>query len=234
MLPNVVLFEGLDSSGHSGLWETDGTTAGTFEITGIAATFSTGLYPANLTPLNANEVVFNGTNKSGLAGLWVTDGTAAGTHELTGIAGVAKTGGGIISVRSHGLQWKSAVQWRGRKRRDRPLGDRRNGRRDARTERRWGVDEASRRGVAGRIKPVQPHGLQWRSVLRGRQHERRSWTPLSTRDLTPRRATARDCATVALTLGTWGFVRGRRMAASRAPALQAAARRPRKTSLFTL
>src|SRR3984957_6174874 len=95
MLPNVVLFQGVDSSGHGGLWETNGTAAGTFEITGIAATFSTGLYPVNLTPLNANEVVFNGTDKSGLGGLWVTDGTAAGTHELTGIAGAATSGAGL-------------------------------------------------------------------------------------------------------------------------------------------
>ena len=95
MLPNVVLFQGVDSSGHDGLWETDGTAAGTFEVTGIAATFSTGLYPVNLTPLNANEVLFNGVDKGGLSGLWETDGTAAGTHELTGIAGAATTGAGL-------------------------------------------------------------------------------------------------------------------------------------------
>ena len=95
MLPNVVLFQGVDSSGHGGLWETDGTIAGTFEITGIAATFSTGLFPVDLTPLNPDEVLFNGTDKSGLGGLWVTDGTAAGTRELTGIAGAATTGAGL-------------------------------------------------------------------------------------------------------------------------------------------
>ena len=95
MLPNVVLFQGVDSSGYTGLWETNGTAEGTFEITGIAGTLSTGLSPVNLTPLNANEVLFNGTDKSGLAGLWETNGTAAGTHELTGIAWAATTAAGL-------------------------------------------------------------------------------------------------------------------------------------------
>ena len=95
MLPNVVLFQGVDSSGQTGLWETDGTTTGTFELTGIAAAFPTGLYPVNLTPINANEVLFNGVDKGGLSGLWETDGTAAGTHELTGIARAATTAPGL-------------------------------------------------------------------------------------------------------------------------------------------
>ena len=43
---------------------------GTFELTGIAGTFSTGLYPGSLAPLNANEVLFNGVDKGGLVGLW--------------------------------------------------------------------------------------------------------------------------------------------------------------------
>jgi ELWxxDGT repeat protein len=95
MLPNVVLFQGVDSSGHGGLWETNGTVAGTFELTGIAGAASTGLYPVNLTALNANEVLFGGTDASGRDGLWVTDGTAAGTHELTGIAGASTSAAGL-------------------------------------------------------------------------------------------------------------------------------------------
>ena len=31
-----VLFNGVDASGHPGLWETDGTAAGTHELIGIA------------------------------------------------------------------------------------------------------------------------------------------------------------------------------------------------------
>ena len=34
MLPNIVLFAGIDSANNAfGLWETDGTAAGTFELT---------------------------------------------------------------------------------------------------------------------------------------------------------------------------------------------------------
>jgi ELWxxDGT repeat protein len=95
MLPNVFFFQGVDSSGHAGLWETDGTVAGTFELTGIAGASSTGLDPVELAPLNANEVMFNGVDKGGLSGLWETDGTAAGTHELTGIAGAATIDPGL-------------------------------------------------------------------------------------------------------------------------------------------
>ena len=95
MLPNVVLFQGVDSSGHAGLWETDGTVAGTFELTGIAGASSTGLDPDELAPLNAGEVLFNGVDKGGMSGLWETDGTAAGTHELTGIAGAETLSPGL-------------------------------------------------------------------------------------------------------------------------------------------
>jgi ELWxxDGT repeat protein len=95
MLPNVVLFQGVDSRGHAGLWETDGTVAGTFELTGIAGASSTGLDPDELAPLNADEVLFNGVDKGGMSGLWETDGTAAGTHELTGIAGAETLSPGL-------------------------------------------------------------------------------------------------------------------------------------------
>ena len=36
MSPNVVLFEGADLNGRTELWETNGTAAGTFELTGVA------------------------------------------------------------------------------------------------------------------------------------------------------------------------------------------------------
>ena len=49
MLPNVVLFRGQDALGQSGLWETDGTASGTFELTTIAGANAFGLFPSNLT-----------------------------------------------------------------------------------------------------------------------------------------------------------------------------------------
>jgi ELWxxDGT repeat protein len=89
-----VLFSGVDNSFQQGLWVTDGTAAGTHEITGISGTTSTGVEPGGMTVFNG-EVLFRGWNASappGQAGLWVTDGTAAGTHELTGISGASSHG----------------------------------------------------------------------------------------------------------------------------------------------
>jgi ELWxxDGT repeat protein len=95
-----VLFSGLDAAGNRGLWVTNGTAAGTYELTGISnanasGLFSGGSYPA-FTILNG-EVLFDGIDASGnpvgdTAGLWETNGTAAGTHEITGISGAYSAG----------------------------------------------------------------------------------------------------------------------------------------------
>jgi ELWxxDGT repeat protein len=86
-----VLFAAGDASGQEGLWVTDGTGAGTHEITGIsgADTFG-GLNPTDfhlLTnnvffPFDNRGVLFAGEDSHSHTNLWVTDGTAAGTHEL--------------------------------------------------------------------------------------------------------------------------------------------------------
>ena len=83
-----VLFNGVDATGTglAGLWVTNGTAAGTHEITGIADADPSGLDPTDLTVFG-NEVLFNGLDQNGDRQLWVTDGTAAGTQELTGIPG---------------------------------------------------------------------------------------------------------------------------------------------------
>jgi ELWxxDGT repeat protein len=88
-----VLFVGSDASLHPGLWVTDGTAAGTQELTGISGTaiLGGGLEPTNLTVFN-REVLFSGTDVSGVRGLWVTNGSAAGTHEITGITGGSPNG----------------------------------------------------------------------------------------------------------------------------------------------
>src|SRR5262249_9775902 len=67
-------FSGVRAAGHGGLWVTDGTAAGTHEVTG-------GVGPESMTVFNG-EVLFQGDNGGGGLGLWVTDGTAAGTHAL--------------------------------------------------------------------------------------------------------------------------------------------------------
>jgi ELWxxDGT repeat protein len=103
----MVVFEGLDANNgigpnQFGLWVTDGTAAGTHEITGISNVYSGagGLFggpnggvaaPPDFTVLH-NEVLFNGVDAAAKNGLWVTDGTAAGTHELAVISGANASG----------------------------------------------------------------------------------------------------------------------------------------------
>jgi hypothetical protein len=84
---NEVLFQGSDH----GLWETDGTAAGTHELTGVSGAYPGGFHPADFTVFK-NEVLFNGYDTAGHTVLWTTNGTAAGTHELTGIKGANPAG----------------------------------------------------------------------------------------------------------------------------------------------
>src|SRR5947209_1202761 len=86
-----VLFNAFDVNSVDGLWTTNGTAAGTHEITGIANTGAGGIDPLYITPFNGNAL-FNGTDASEHFQLWVTNGAASGTHELTGIAGASASG----------------------------------------------------------------------------------------------------------------------------------------------
>jgi ELWxxDGT repeat protein len=89
-----ILFTGLDASGDMGLWVSNGTAAGTHELTGITGADPSGLAPSDFTVYNG-EVLFRGLDQSGQAALWITDGTVAGTQELTGIAEASTTGIGL-------------------------------------------------------------------------------------------------------------------------------------------
>ena len=90
---NEVLFNGLNNvgAGAHGLWATNGTAAGTTEITGIVGAAATGVNPSDITVFNGSAL-FNGTDTAGNLGLWTTNGTGAGTTEITGISGAATTG----------------------------------------------------------------------------------------------------------------------------------------------
>jgi ELWxxDGT repeat protein len=105
MLSNIVLFEGDNTFNTTSLWETDGVTGGTFELTDVAAPppliteeADYGFVPyvsvsLDLTVFN-NQVLFSGRMGSGKLGvytLWTTDGTAGGTVPLT-IAGASSSG----------------------------------------------------------------------------------------------------------------------------------------------
>jgi ELWxxDGT repeat protein len=80
VLGSKALFEGEDASGNGGLWVTDGTAAGTSELS-VAGASSGGLDP-NFFTVFGSKVLFGGEDSSGNRGLWVTDGTAAGTSEI--------------------------------------------------------------------------------------------------------------------------------------------------------
>ena len=73
------LFAGYDASGHTNLWVTDGTAAGTSELTAVGA--SSGLNPSGITILGT-KALFEGFDASNRVQLWVSDGTSAGTSEL--------------------------------------------------------------------------------------------------------------------------------------------------------
>ena len=80
VLGNKVLFEGADTSNHLGLWVTDGTSAGTSEIT-VPNSYFNGV-SGNQMAVIGNQVEFYGIDSLGVDGLWVTNGTSAGTREI--------------------------------------------------------------------------------------------------------------------------------------------------------
>jgi ELWxxDGT repeat protein len=95
MLRQTVLFNGADSNNFGGLWVTNGTTAGTSELTAISGADTNpmdfGLDPLDFTLFNG-KVLFNGADRNQQLGMWVTNGTAAGTSEVTGINGADPSG----------------------------------------------------------------------------------------------------------------------------------------------
>lgn len=86
---NIVLFNGRDKAGNVGLWETDGTVKGTFELAPIKGAVKVGSPGSDIQPrdfaVDGNKVLFAGADLRDTPGsLWVTDGTAKGTHEIGG------------------------------------------------------------------------------------------------------------------------------------------------------
>ena len=79
---NEVLFNGLDQNGDPQLWVTNGTAAGTQQLTGVTGANASGIAPSDLTVFNG-EVLFNGLDTAGQQQLWETNGTVAGTQEVT-------------------------------------------------------------------------------------------------------------------------------------------------------
>ncbi len=75
MSRNIVLFNGYNANHISGLWITDGTSAGTSEIP-VSNASSSGLIIQGMTAFG-NKALFDGRDANDFQGLWVTDGTSA-------------------------------------------------------------------------------------------------------------------------------------------------------------
>jgi ELWxxDGT repeat protein len=75
VLNGEALFDGIDQSAHDGLWVTNGTAAGTHELTGISGANSSGVFSGfpspDFTVLNG-QVLFRGIDTSGNDGLWAS------------------------------------------------------------------------------------------------------------------------------------------------------------------
>jgi ELWxxDGT repeat protein len=91
MYRNIVYYNAPDQSGALQLWATDGTSAGTFEVTPGFSPLVNGLDPLYLIEYN-NKLMFEGQSVSGKFGLWVSNGTAAGTSELGGLGSTGING----------------------------------------------------------------------------------------------------------------------------------------------
>ena len=85
MSKSVVFFDALDAGGRMGLWESDGTSAGTYEIGGLGSAGISGALaefdPTDIAAFGAG-VLFQALDNVGGVGLWYSDGTAAGTYEI--------------------------------------------------------------------------------------------------------------------------------------------------------
>jgi ELWxxDGT repeat protein len=110
MAKNLIFFNGPASDLEPSLWETDGTTAGTFMITGINGAFGNGdgINPLYITAYNGG-LLFNGTDTSSKFGLWMSNGTAAGTTEIGGIGSA-----GITNANPQGLDPRYMYAYNGK------------------------------------------------------------------------------------------------------------------------
>lgn len=81
-MTQMLTFSGASPSG-SAFWTTDGTVAGTKQLT-IGQGRGLSLNPYGLTPINGRFVFAGTTDDPTHYGLWETDGTGSGTIQLTG------------------------------------------------------------------------------------------------------------------------------------------------------
>ena len=98
------VFSGNDATLHTGLWRTDGTAAGTYELN-VAGVSASGFDPERITSIGT-RAVFDASGADNTNSVWITDGTAAGTTELVsgmfGSAFAATARGAVFTASSNG------------------------------------------------------------------------------------------------------------------------------------
>jgi hypothetical protein len=104
------LFAGTDQDFNANVWVTNGTAAGTSELSVPGAGPNPDLEPDNFLVFGSgSEVLFTGYDANGLNNLWVTNGTGPGTSELS-VAGAGPFG--LSGVRLRHVRQQGAVQRR--------------------------------------------------------------------------------------------------------------------------
>lgn len=92
-----IFFAGTDASGSIGLWKSDGTGAGTVELS-IGNAAAGGINPTTSNIVSFNGLTyFAGQDASGNIGLWVTDGSGGDTHEI-GVNNASSNGLAPVSL----------------------------------------------------------------------------------------------------------------------------------------
>ncbi len=99
-----LVFAATDTTGRRGVWQTDGTSAGTIQITAPATAAASGWNPSSFASID-QTVLFAGADSAGKSGLFALDGRSGTVSEVT-VAGSDAAGGlnpdGLVTV-NHGV-----------------------------------------------------------------------------------------------------------------------------------
>jgi hypothetical protein len=104
VLGNLALFEGYDANGTDSLWVTDGTSAGTGELS-VAGSDAGGLFVNVIAPhltVFAGQALFVGEDANGTISLWSTDGTGEVEVMRPGYLGYGNPVSGAVSGEAAG------------------------------------------------------------------------------------------------------------------------------------
>ena len=133
MLPNVVLFQGMDATGTDSLWETDGTASGTFALTPISGEPGYGFAPDPGAVFRPDGFQRSGAFQGPIFDnqLWLVDDRRHRHRHKTADRHRRGEFGGDLHCKClaglYPLQWRGPVQRLRHRRRLRPVDHKRNG-----------------------------------------------------------------------------------------------------------